>query len=310
MAVLLQKALFRADAMIYAAGGEKGAHGQSPLTLVTAYFELGGKPENPEWGNPYPGWIRNFLPHVRWPLVVFCDKQSLDMLKEARGDKLAVWHVTRPEDFYAYRYLDDLKRLPCRASHGDATIPRKVFVARSLIWHEKHHFLRQALSENPFGSEMLFWCDIGQFRHKPDAPWWSTSRRTFRLLESIEWPSFGACRVLPQDKVVLVHAIYDAMHGAFFGGAIEPSRRWCDAYYRCLEQQKQNGSFCHREEYVMMSCWRRRQELAYVMLPDCAPYIGYFPGSAGKLGFKYYFLNGRRFPWRYCCRRLFSGPVR
>ena len=287
-----------------------GAHGQYPITLVTAYFELGGKPGSSK--NCYPDWIRNFLPLARWPLVVFCDEQSVDMLKEARGDKPAVWHVTRPQDFYAYRYLDDLERLPLSAEHGEASITREVFVGRSLIWHEKHHFLRQALSENPFGSEMLFWCDIGQFRHKPDAPLWSASRRTFRLIEDIEWPNLGVCRALPQDKVILVRGFFenDHMTGRFFGGAVEPSRQWCDAYYRCLEQRKQNGNFIHREEYVMMSCWKGRRELAYVMLPDCAPYLGCFPGGKhGRLGFKYYFLNGRRFPWRYLCRRLFSGSA-
>jgi len=84
--------------------------GQYPLTLVTAYFELGGKSGFRE--NPYPRWIRNFLPLVRWPLVIFCDEQSVEMLKEARGGKPAVWHVTRPQEFYTYRYLDDLRRLP------------------------------------------------------------------------------------------------------------------------------------------------------------------------------------------------------
>ncbi|MDD9868552.1 MAG: hypothetical protein OXU50_01440 [Gammaproteobacteria bacterium] len=310
MAVLLQKAHFRAGAMMRAADSGMETAERHPITLVTAYFELGGKPEHPELENPYPGWIRNFLPHVRWPLVVFCDEQSLDMLKEARGDKPAVWRVTRPEEFYTYRYLDDLKRLPCCTLYGEAPITREVFVARSLIWHEKHHFLRQALLENPFGSEMLFWCDIGQFRYNPDAPMIEGPRMTFRLFEDIEWPNLGVCRALPQDKVILANADLSRINAQFFGGAIEPSRRWCDAYYRCLEKCKQNGNFVYREEFVMMSCWRRKPELAYTMPLDSVPYIACLRRRNAVMGYKYYLLNGRRFPLKYFCSRLFSAPAR
>jgi len=271
---------------------------QYPITLVTAYFELGGKPGSSR--NRYPDWIRNFLPLVRWPLVVFCDEQSVDMLKEARGDKPAVWHVTRPQDFYACRYLDEQERIKFDA--GD------VLVTRSLIWHEKHHFLRQALSENPFGSEMLFWCDIGQFRYNPDAPLWSVWRLTFRLFEDIEWPGLEVCRALPQDKAVLVRGFYgqDYMAALFFGGAVEPSRRWCDAYYRHFAQRKQKGVCIRREEEVMVSCWRERRELVFAILSDCVPYIR----GRRRLGYRFYLLNGRRFPWKYAFRRLFSGSAR
>jgi len=287
---------------------------QHPITLVTAYFDLAGEPEHPERGNPYPGWISNFLPFVQWPLVIFCDEQSVDMLKEARRGKPAVYHVTRPEEFYAYRYLGDLKRLlfpPKRA---------EVFIACSLIWHEKHHFLRQALSENPFRSEMLFWCDIGVFRWDSEAPWWSARRLQFRLVEDIEWPNLEVCLRLPQDKMILIPYGNNRSRftAQFFGGAIEPARRWCDAYYRRLEWRKQNGSFTHVEEIVMLSCWRnvkserRRQQLVHVISPHSVPYIGLLKGGSRSrnMDYKWYLLNGRRFPLRYFCRRLFSGPAR
>ena len=291
---------------------------QYPITLVTAYFEVGGKPDCPGRENPYPRWIRNFLPIARWPLVIFCDEQSLDMLREARGDKPAVYHVTRPQAFYAHRYLDDLKRLPFPGECAEA------FVARSLVWHEKHHFLRQALSENPFNSEMLFWCDIGQFRYDPDGPlreWWG-GRMSFRLFEDIEWPNLEVCRAWPQDKVILVGLHTSHIVANIFGGAVEPSRRWCDAYYRDLEKRKQDGMFHEQEEPTMASLWRRWPELAYVIPGHFVPLggnwsrLGYkryvlngerFPWKHFRLSFRWHFLNGGRFPWEYFCRRIFSG---
>ena len=295
MALPLQKAFFRISVMMRVAeSSETGAHGQYPITLVTAYFELGGKPGSSK--NRYPGWIRNFLPTVRWPLVIFCDEQSVDMLKEARGDKPAVWHVTCPEEFYACRYLTG--RECAKFDAGD------VLVTRSLIWHEKYHFLRQALSENPFGSEIFFWCDIATFRYDR-----SVFRMTFRLFEDIEWPNLEVCRALPKDKVVLVmRECSDGrdIHGAFFGGAIEPSRHWCDIYYRRLEQREQRGVQTQTDEEVMMSCWLRQPDIAYMIWPGYAPYIKLI---SKRSGYRWYFLNGRRFPWRYLCRRLFSGSA-
>jgi len=303
--------------MARAAAGEVKVAGQYPLTLVTAYFELGERPGWPGPENPYPRWIRNFLPLVRWPLVIFCDEQSVEMLKEARGGKPAVWHVTRPQEFYTYRYLDDLRRLPHFPGPAVDSVAREVLVTRSLIWHEKHHFLRQALSENPYRSEMFFWCDIGHFRHGPDAPWWppqSALRKLLllRLYEDIEWPNFEVCRsLLPQDKAVLVHdATYDVMNGGFYGGAIEPLRLWCDAYSRRLEWRKQNGSFSGSDECVMMSCWRKQPELAHIIPSRPAPYCNFLAWRRPRQACRWYFLSGRRFPWKYFCRRFFSWPAR
>jgi len=293
-------------------------HEQYPITLVTAYFELGGKPDCPGRENPYPRWIRNFLPNAHWPLVIFCDEQSLDMLRDARGDKPAVYHVTRPEEFYSWRYLDDLKRLQFPAERAES------FIARSLVWHEKHHFLRQALSENPFGSEMLFWCDIGQFRHDPGGPWrgWWCGRTSFRLYEDIEWPNLEVCRAWPQDKVILVNWCSVHILAQFFGGAVAPASRWCDAYYRHLEKQKKNGIFHEQEEFTMVACWGRQPELAYLIPGYFVPFrrswsrLGYkryvlngerFPWKHLRLSFRWHFLNGGRFPWKYVCRRIFSG---
>jgi len=289
--------------MTRAADSATQPRGQSPLTLVTAYFNVGVKIDHPEWGNPYPDWIRNLLPFVRWPLVIFCDEQSLDMLKQARGGKPAVYHVTRPEEFYAYRYLDHLKRLPFPEERAEA------FITCSLIWHEKHHFLRQAMSENPFGSEMFFWCDIGLFRGGIFG---------LRLCEGVEWPNLRVCRALPPDKVglILIYAsTRPAIMGNFFGGMAEPLRRWCDIYYEYLERCSGEDPFERSDEIVMHSAWKGRPDAAYLLSHRRVAWIRlvvFAAGLAGKevSGHRWYFLSGKRFPWKYFCRRLFSAPAR
>ena len=283
--------------------------GPSPITLVTAYFDLGRK-QTKHAGNPYPGWIGNFLPFVQWPLVIFCDEQSLDMLKEMRGDKPAVWHVMRLEEFSVYKYWSLLKNL-----ETDVGLAAEY----GLVWHEKYNFLRRALSENPFDSEMFFWCDIGCFRFRRDLPSWSVRRMQFRLFEDVEWPNLEVCRTLPQDKAIVLRYRVSPGHlilGHFFGGAMEPTRRWCDAYYQRLERRVEKGALVYSDECVMQSLYRRRPELVHVLSSDTGPWprlVGLFIRllrGRHASNFKWYFLSGRRFPWKYLCRRIFSGAGR
>ena len=302
--------------MTRGAGNGVKTTGPYPITLVTAYFDLGRK-QTKHAGNPYPGWIGNFLPFARWPLVIYCDEQSLDMLKEMRGDKPAVWHVMRLEEFFVYKYWSLLKSLEidggCTAECG-------------LVWHEKHNFLRRALSENPFDSEIFFWCDIGCFRFRWDLPSWSVFRMQFRLSEDVEWPNLEVCRALPQDKAIVLRyrlpSGRPSILAQFFGGAMEPTRRWCDAYYQRLEQRVEKGALAYSrelansEESVMQFLYRRRPELVYVLSSDAAPWprlVGLFIRLLrGKhaSNFKWYFLSGRRFPWKHLYRRIFSGAGR
>jgi len=267
-------------------------HEQYPLTLVTGHFDLGANQQRYA-GNPYPEWARNFLPYVRWPLVVFCDEQSVDMLKEARGDKPAVWHVIRFEDFYVHQYYalwQTRRAWRLAAEYG-------------LIWNEKCNFLRQAISQNPFGSEMFFWCDIGLFRLSRFGP---------RLSEDVEWPNLRVCQALPQDKVVLAPAHISgrpAIVGGLFGGAARPLRRWCDIFYQCLEQCSKENPFELSDEYIMHMAWEGCPEVVYPLPLRRVPWMRFAGLAAGLFGKQvsghwWYFLSGKRFPWEYFRHRI------
>ncbi len=300
MEIPVQKNLFRGRAVTRGAGNGVKTAGPYPITLVTAYFDLGRK-QTKHAGNPYPGWIRNFLPFVRWPLVIFCDEQSLDMLKEMRGDKLAVWHVMRLEEFFVYKYWSLLKNL-----ETDGGLAAEY----GLVWHEKHNFLRRALSENPFDSEMLFWCDIGLFRFRQDASLWRLPLRHIRLYEDVEWPSLRACRALPQDKVILESVRNDlGIWEGCFGGAIEPMRKWCDAYYQNLEHRSRNEAFPLTENLPMRFLRNRLPELVHLVPPHIASPplpVGFLISlmiGRGTLRMVWYLLKGER--WKYL-RRAFN----
>ncbi len=120
-----------------------------PITLVTAYFQL----DNAYRGRSmrdYHAWMANLLPFIRWPLVIFCDEQSVDRLKCLRGSKPAVYCVTRLEEFSVYRYRDIIRAHCAMRRSG-----RNPDVA--LVNNEKTSFVRRAIEIHAFGSEMFFW---------------------------------------------------------------------------------------------------------------------------------------------------------
>jgi len=189
----------------------------------------------------------------------------------------------------------------------------------ALIYHQKCDFLRQALSENPFGSEMLFWSDIGQFRHEQKSRLVSALRLRFRLLEDMEWPSLRICRTLPQDKAVVAicsgFPVEDApVTGRFFGGALKPARRWCDAYYQLLDETWRKGKVVYIDEWVMGRLRADGRAPVYT-LPHNTGWLRLATFLAdrlvgGWLTLWWYLLTGRRFPWGYFCRVFFCGPKR
>ena len=296
---------------------------QYPITLVTAYFDLGDK-QIRYAGDSYPGWIRNLLSFVRWPLVIFCDEQSVDMIREARGDKPAVYHVTRLEDFYVYKYRS-VFRDQCQRDYMAYGIALSTDV--SIVWNEKTRFLQRASEMNPFRSERIFWCDIAAFRAT------RSDSQMFRLSERIEWPNLRVCRALPRDKIAVSLTNYlppsslpplskDGLahndvcrdvhvNGAFFGGSPEVVAQWCDAYYECLERRVCAGYGVTLDEHIMSAAFVSRPELVHG-IPGNAVSWGRNTADRCWTHYRWYYLNGGQFPFGYLCREILlrMGNVR
>jgi len=230
----------------------------APLTLVTAYFAMDDssapRPDG-RTSRDYHQWMANFLPVIKWPLVVFCDQQSADIIKRLRGGKPAVYHITRLEEFSIHRHRHELRAHIAQRCLG---FPADL----SLIYHEKANFVRRAMDENPYHSEMFFWCDIGMFRAPKG---WAV----FQPSERIEWPNLRVCRTASgnqtaffADSGVVHKRARPWLKGTIWGGGSKPMRRFCDDYYRFLERRMRanptapgravpKGMGYHTEEVIM-----------------------------------------------------------
>ena len=209
---------------------ESSTEHRAPLTIVTAFFVIEDQHRNRS-ARDYYAWMARFLPFIRWPMVVYCDAQSVDAIKRVRGNKPTVYRVTDLREFFVNRYRDAVL---AQAKHTNRHFPADLF----MVWHEKANFMRRVIDENPYYSEMFFWCDAGFFRpHK--TPTW------FRLSARIEWPSRRICQAAFADRLAFFRRSIRApspgelpaqLVAGFWGGPRNLTREFCDDYYRFLNQ--------------------------------------------------------------------------
>ena len=261
-----------------------------PITLVTAYFDLGDKAGRGRDSHWYYERMRYFVPFIRWPLVIFCDEESVGKIKQLRGEKPATYIVTTLKEFYSYKYKY-YERFHCSSGLQRAGVHKDV----ACLWSEKCNFVRRAIRMNPYTSELFYWCDIGGFR--------GCDKRgggVMRLSERIEWPNFRVCRRLPKDKAIFVRINQTGdnlnVHGGFFGGAPKPLLEWIGAFYRHVDHRVDKNLPLQEDEFHMSAVCEERPNLAHFISSDDVPWAKAW-GKAGWRGaFKWYFLNGGRFP--------------
>lgn len=266
-----------------------------PITLVTAYFNLGDKSGLGRDQHFYYEKIRYFFPHIRWPLVIFCDKESLNGIKQLRREKPATYIVTTLKEFHVYQYYGRF--------YWDRVCKQSAFEYQDIhmVWNEKFNFIRRAIELNPYESDMFFWCDAGCFRGAG-----AKGASIMNLSDRIEWPDLQVCRKLPQDKAILMRESRTGertyIRATFFGGAAKPMLRWCDAFYQHLADRADRNLLLFTDEDHMSAVCDERPGLAHMLTADDVPWIK--AGRHWQGFFKWYFLNGGKFPLGYLLARI------
>lgn len=154
------------------------------VTLVSAYYRFNSKHSH----HDYDSWLSNFLGTVETNLVMFCDEDTRDMLKQLRGNK--PMHVV----------VLPAHEWECSQNHFDWNIhhsrdPERDIHTTTLykLWNEKPFFVERAIKLNPYKSDWFFWTDAGCFRDSSP-----------HVLQSLRhWPYSDAWTQLPADKLTL-----------------------------------------------------------------------------------------------------------
>jgi len=189
-----------------------------------------------------------------------------------------------------------------------------------MILCEKPFFLARAARANPFNSELMFWCDIAALRPERLCG----ARGLFQLSDAVEWPNLAICRRTCADHIGLIgnrmtraHALKTARYhsatqhrhtmwvgGLFFGGPVGRADEFADAYRRALDARAALPHGLLIDEPILRDVYADRPHLARVIRIDRIAWLKCLTFPHPPLQFWWFFLSGRRFPWRHFRRHL------
>lgn len=126
------------------------------LTCVSCFFQVKGKHTN------YFNWFANTLA-VNCPYVFFTDNDTIDIIKQYRGDLPTYYIICELNDLYMYQYKDRIATDPVHCPSIEV----------NMIWNEKIFMMEKAVNINPFQSEWFKWMDAGMsiYRHNKPPPY-------------------------------------------------------------------------------------------------------------------------------------------
>lgn len=128
---------------------------ENPLTSVSGYWIVKNKHNN----NYVNEWFKNSLAIV-CPYVFFGNKESIDLVKQCRGDLPTHYIECEIKDFYTYKYKDKILTDPVHCPSAEL----------NLIWNEKIFLIEKAAKLNPFQSEYFAWIDAGICEYRDKTP--------------------------------------------------------------------------------------------------------------------------------------------
>jgi hypothetical protein len=144
----------------------------SYVTVVSMYFSLNKSKHSL---SKYDIWLKNFMKSVDKPLVLFCDKNSLDKLQKYREN--------RPVKYFVYESIWDVLRkleVDRNMSYVDNYLNKQLDLDKEknihtphlyAIWNLKTFALKSIADKNPFKSEYFIYTDAGAWRQRVSESW-------------------------------------------------------------------------------------------------------------------------------------------
>lgn len=244
-------------------------------TIVTCYFKIPSKHSQEK----YKEWMSNMLTNISTPMVIFCDEESENFIKELRKDYLSNTHiiVLSLDDFYTSRYKDKF------TEHYELDPEQNIHsIPLYMIWAEKSHFLKRAKTINPFDSQFFLWCDIGCFRNRQE-------KNDVKLDMIKFFPNEIKIRSIPNNKIILVQTgkfsagcstlnsnnltneeftyYSHTISGTMFGGHFDIIDEWHKKYYSTLENFFKNNRFAGKDQSVMANIVIQYPNLVHLFQP-------------------------------------------
>ena len=125
------------------------------LTCVSSFFPVKNKHNN----DYIEYWFKHTLA-INCPYVFFTNKDTINIIKHFRKDLPTYYIECELEDFYLYKFKDNM-----------ITHPRHCpSIELNIIWNEKMFMIQKAAEINPFHSEWFKWIDAGICTYRYESP--------------------------------------------------------------------------------------------------------------------------------------------
>lgn len=222
------------------------------VTIIAMYFHLPRNKRHNE--SDYGVWLNTFMQSVGSPLVMFCDRRSLNKLK-ILSEKFSV-----NTKFYVYENIWDLmRRLESYRNMSyvdnywnyqyDLDPDKNRYIHHPnlyAVWGLKPFIAKLASDYNSFNSEYFVYVDSGSWRYG-----------IFK-----EWPYVDFMKQLAkiQRNRILIGQVGDNLsdlvrksiiQGAVFSGTKQAIDTFYNNYYTIHDKRIKDGLFAAREEVIM-----------------------------------------------------------
>jgi hypothetical protein len=136
-------------------------------TIITGLFDIkrntmDGRP----WEN-YLNWFEKTL-SINCPMVIFVEDQTIDFVKNKRGNLPTIVINQKIEDLEYFKYKEDMDRIISSKEYKDIIKDSNRIECQhslySIIQYSKFEFVEKSSIQNPFNSEYFIWMDAGLSR--------------------------------------------------------------------------------------------------------------------------------------------------
>jgi hypothetical protein len=273
----------------------KNPNSTCDVTMVTSYFKIKSKHSAEE----YNTWMKSVLSLDACMVIntenasVFWGRNPHYTLINEAGLQSLYLRFNRSIEFWERQHLID----PEREVHRGYEL--------YWIWALKPLFLRDAITNNTFGSRYFFWVDIGCLR---DTKYTGRSLHTvpvkvttkdgvfFSLVRDFTWQEL----MLTPNGTSPLTWLPDRLSGAVWGGGAEAVLRFVDAYFTVFNRLADAGHFVGKDQTIMnLACIENAPHLCVMVTPRWFVYNVFF--------YMIPFLLGDTYDWPYFLGTKFIG---
>ena len=239
-----------------------------PLTIITAYYDLGkNSKKGPEGSSKYLKWIPSLLSYSG-PMIIFVDSKTIEYIKTIRNGLPTIIVPSEIEDLMCNKYSGkfQLQKGPWYKSLGDGNANEDKL---GIIWNEKLNFLKRGIELSTFDTPYYAWYDIGYIRNGNKIPssWPSESKlrmggekvNLLTFSPKSDWCQFPYHR---NEKLSYEEPPHGVMlTGGFILGTPEALKKFYTLFYNTLDEMVAQKEYTGNEQFTFSKCYCKNRDL-------------------------------------------------